>query len=237
MDNLVLLPPCIEGRVLARIKRFTILFEHGGQELLAHTNNSGAMTGILYPGQTGLFSCAPASGRKLPYTLERLKLPASPGGDWVGVNTLLANKLLEAAFQAGKLEFCAGYTSFRREVKRGGSRFDGLCSGPGLAPLWIECKSVTLLEDCRAAFPDAISDRAQKHLRHLMEIVASGERAALFHVIQRPHARCFGPADYVDAAYAELFAEAVRAGVEMYGTEAVCTPRGTGLGRSIPLNL
>lgn len=99
--------------------------------------------------------------------------------------------------------------------------------------LWVECKNVTLVEDGCAAFPDAASQRAQKHLRELMDIVEHGERAAMFYLVQRPDAECFAPADYIDPAYAELFAEAREKGVEMHAYEAVLGENGTGLGMKL----
>lgn len=168
-----------------------------------------------------------------------LGVPAVPGSDvrgvvpqgfWVGVNTSTPNRLLEAAFYAGKLPWAAGYTSFRREKKRGESRLDACLEGPGLPPLWVECKNVTMVEDDMACFPDAASERAAKHLREMMDIVRGGERAATFYLIQRPDGRCFGPAAMIDPVYAELFAEARAAGVEMYPHRAVVSPMGIGIG-------
>ncbi len=82
--------------------------------------------------------------------------------------------------------------------------------------LWVECKSVTLVEDGVALFPDAVSERASKHLHTLSRIASSGERAAMLYVIQRPDARCFSPADIIDLRYAEAFYRAREAGVEMH---------------------
>lgn len=226
---------CIQGKFLRRVKRFSIEFEYQGQKHWAHTNNSGTMLGLLTPGSPALFSASDNPKRKLPYTLERIKLPHNSGGHWVGVNTLLPNQILEAAFNAKKLDFCSSYSQIKREAKLGASRLDALCTGPDLPPLWIECKNVTLVEDNCAAFPDAQSQRAQKHLRELLEIVKSGARAAMFYLVQRPDGACFGPADYIDEDYAKLFWQALALGVEAYAYRAVFSEHGTNLGAEIPL--
>ena len=161
-------------------------------------------------------------------------LPTGPGF-WVGVNTATPHRMLEAAFRAGRLPFVRGYTELRREAKRGQSRLDGLFTGPGLPPLWVECKNVTMVEDDAACFPDAASERGRKHLRELMDIVAHGERAAMFYLVQRPDGACFAPADFIDPDYAGLFAEALAAGVEMYPFRAVVSPAGIDLGEELPL--
>lgn len=248
--------PCLPGVLLGRSKRFFIHCLVNGRETLAHTNNSGSMLGLIRPGCPILLTEAPGKKRKLPYTLEMI-LPdpsaasfpfkAAPGpacspsahdflpGLWVGVNTLTPNRLLRAAFTAGRLPWAAGYTNIRPEATRSDSRLDALLTGPGLPPLWVECKNVTLVEDETAAFPDAVSIRGQKHLRALTDIVRSGERAALLFCVQRPDARCFGPADYIDPVYADLLDEALRAGVEAHPHQTLARPDGIDLGPELPL--
>ena len=110
-----------------------------------------------------------------------------------------------------------------------------MVNGPGLPPLWVECKNVTLVEDDVAAFPDAVSERGQKHLREMADIAASGERAAFFYCVQRPDGRCFGPADYIDPRYAELMRQTLAAGVEAHPHRAPVSPQGVGLGSELPL--
>ncbi len=161
--------------------------------------------------------------------------PSPASGFWVGVNTSTPNRMLEAAFHAGRLPFAQGYTTLVREAKRGQSRLDGLLTAPGLPPLWVECKNVTMVEDNAACFPDAASERGQKHLRELMNIVACGERAAMFYLVQRPDGECFAPADFIDPAYATLFYEALSAGVEMYPFRALVSPAGIDLGPTLPV--
>jgi sugar fermentation stimulation protein A len=127
---------------------------------------------------------------------------------------------------------------FRREARCGASRLDARMDAPqdsGLPPLWVECKNVTMVEDDVAAFPDAATERGQKHLREMMEIVRQGQRAAMFYLVQRADGHCFGPADYVDPVYAGLFYEAAAAGVEMYPHRALVSEHGIDLGPLLPV--
>jgi sugar fermentation stimulation protein A len=236
---------CLYGRLITREKRFFIAFARQGETLWAHTNNSGSMLGLLRPGLPLLVSPAQGRNRKLPFTLELVR-PASPLPDnapfypapadgWVGVNTLTPNRLLRAAFEKGRLPFAEGYTHFAAEVKYGDSRLDALLTGPNLPPLWVECKNVTLVEDNTAAFPDAATERGQKHLRALMRLAAAGARAALFYCVQRTDAACFAPAEYIDPAYAALFYEALGMGVEAYPFVAPACPAGYDLGDILPV--
>ena len=251
---------CIVGRFLKREKRFFAWFERNGETLVAHTNNSGSMLGLLREGFPVLVSPAASPERKLKYTLELVNSAAflAPGGyvgpvetltgqgyeqerraipehGWVGINTLAPNRLLKAAFHAGALPFATGYTHFRAEAKCGDSRIDALMTGPDVPPLWVECKNVTLVEGGVAAFPDAPTTRGQKHLQTLMELVQKGERAAFFYCVQRADAQCFAPADYVDPAYAALFYASLQQGVEAYPFTVSATPAGIDLGTPLPV--
>lgn len=260
-DPLLPFPPeCVIGAFVQRRKRFSVELRLNGEQLWVHSNNSGSMLGLTRPGALVLASPAANPARKLKYTQECVWLaeraapqgPApelrhvahdgmgqahEPGGRgfWVGVNTSVPNRMLEAAFAAGRLAFAAGYARLAREAKRGQSRLDGCLSGPGLPLLWVECKNVTMVEDGAACFPDAASERGQKHLRELMDIVAQGSRAAMFYLVQRPDGQCFAPADFIDPTYAALFYEAAAAGVEMYPYRAEVSARGIELGELLPV--
>ena len=159
---------CVVGRLVRREKRFFVHVLIDGKPDVAHTNNTGSMIGLLRPGAPVLLSPAQNPGRKLRWTLELVWCgdPAAypRGGFWAGVNTSTPNRMLEAAFRAGKLPWAEGYTSFAREKVRGESRLDGLLEGPGMPRLWVECKNVTMSEDDVALFPDAVSERGLKHL-------------------------------------------------------------------------
>ncbi|MDR3358499.1 MAG: DNA/RNA nuclease SfsA [Desulfovibrio sp.] len=253
MDDAPLLPlpeGCLYGRLIRREKRFLIAFAHKGQTLWAHTNNSGGMLGLARPGLPVLVSPAPGRKRKLPFTLELVSLngpeapagdpfyplPADPpGGGWAGVNTLTPNRLLRAAFENGRLPFAGGYTRLTAEAAYKNARLDALLTGPGMPPLWVECKNVTLVEDGAAAFPDAVTARGQKHLRLMAELVRTGARAVFFYCVQRADAACFAPADYIDPDYAALFYAALDKGVEVYPFIAPAGPKGCGLGRLLPV--
>jgi sugar fermentation stimulation protein A len=223
-----------EGSRLAifcrREKRFLVEVEAGEERFWVHTNNSGSMLGLLRPGATVLISPALRPDRRLPYTLELVQLDSI----WVGVNTVVPNRLLHLAWEVGVLPEIMGYEYFRKEARIGQSRLDAVLNGL-LGTLWIETKNVTLVEDGVAYFPDAVTTRGQKHLRELIHLAHEGIRVACFYLIQRADAQCFGPADFIDPVFADLFWEALRAGVEMWPYQALVSPEGIGLGPCLPL--
>ncbi len=227
--------PVTPGIFLAREKRFLVRARLEGREIWLHSNNTGSMLGLTRPGMPLLASRSDNPRRRLAHTQEAVRLGDGERGFWVGVDTSVPGRMLRAAFLAGALPFLRGYETLRTEVRRGESRVDALARGRGLPDLWTECKNVTLVEDGIALFPDAPSERAARHLRELMDIVRSGARAVMFYLVQRPDGRCFGPAWAVDGRYAELFHEAVRAGVGVEAWEGEVSPSGVRLKGRLPL--
>ena len=215
---------------VAREKRFLVHVLLDGAPLTVHTNNSGSMLGLLRPGMEVFISPAASAGRKLPYTLELVR----HWGDWVGVNTHTPNRLLRKAWEAGAMPELAGYSRYLPEASWGQSRLDARLSGPQ-GDFWIEAKNVTMVEDGVACFPDAVTERGQKHLVELMVLAAHGARVGVFLAVQRPDGECFGPADFIDPRFAELFWQAVDAGVEFFPHVVHASPRGIALGRRLPL--
>lgn len=224
---------CRKAGFIRRIKRFTIEAEaldgpDKGTVLRAHTNNTGSMLGLLRPGTTLLLSPAANPNRKLQYTLEALELTDT----MVGVNTLTPNRMLHLAWQTKAMPELAGYDTFQKEAKRGNSRLDAFLSGPK-GELWVECKNVTLVEDQIACFPDAVTERGQKHIHELISLATTGARVALFFLIQRTDGRCFGPADFVDPVYADLFYKALDKGVEVWPYVSHVDETGIKLGETL----
>ncbi len=218
-------------RLCRREKRFLVEVEAGGERFWVHCNNSGSMLGLLRPGAAGFISPALRQDRRLPYTLELVQL----GSTWVGVNTLIPNRILHLSWQAELLPEILGYEQFRKEAQIGRSRLDALLTGPR-GTLWVETKNVTLVEDGVAYFPDAVTSRGQKHLRELIRLAREGNRVACFYLVQRADAQCFGPADFIDPEFADLFWEAIGEGVEMWPYLAPVSPHGIGLGPRLPLS-
>lgn len=206
------LPPLIPGRLVKRYKRFLADIElEDGSLVTAHCPNSGSMLGCNLPGSPVMLSLSPNPERKLPYTWELVQVD----GYWVGLNTMLPNRLAEEAILDGTIAELQGYARLRREVPYGSerSRIDILLEGDQ-GRCYVEVKNVTLVEHGLALFPDAVTERGQKHLRELMEVVRNGDRGVILFTVQRGDGNAVAPADAIDPVYGRLLREATLNGVE-----------------------
>jgi sugar fermentation stimulation protein A len=221
---------CVKAVFESREKRFIINARINGNPVAAHTNNSGSMLGLLRPGKEILLSRSDSPKRKLAYTLELIR----HDGFWVGVNTLIPNRMLKLAWQERLIPELDGYESFRSETAIGQSRIDACLEGPR-GKMWIEAKNVTLVEDDRACFPDAVSNRAARHMREMMILSSAGHKVSCFCLVQRPDCRCFGPADFIDPLFTRLFRLAADNGMEILAYGTIIQETGIRLGQRLPV--
>ncbi len=204
-----------------------------GTPVVAHTNNTGAMRGCLFPGGDIYLSPARNPARKLRWTLELTR--TEPDGLKAGLagsglpNSDLANSDLPNSTtpNPSQPDILPPGGTLRAEVRYGrqGSRADFLATSDQGARTWIEVKNVSLVEDGHARFPDAPTERGRKHLQELAAMVAAGDRAALVFCVQRADARSVGPADDIDPAYGQLLREVAAQGVEVYGVVCRAAPQ------------
>jgi sugar fermentation stimulation protein A len=201
--------------------------------MAAHLPNSGRLTELLTPGRAcWLAEFADAPQRKTRYDLKLVEY----AGVLVSVDARLPNPLFAEAVTAGWLEPFRGYDHATREVQRGRSRLDFRLSGPE-GVCWAEIKSVTLVEDGIARFPDAPTLRGARHLRELTAAVHQGEQAAAVFVVQRPDARRFAPHDQADAAFGAALREAAGAGVGVHAWTCVVSTQAITITTQIPVEL
>jgi len=244
--------PLVAGRFLRREKRFLVHAElTDGRRIVAHTNNTGSMKGCLTPGHRLWLSPAANPARKLQWTLEIVEAPSArqPGRRQglikVGVNTLLANRLVREAMENGVIGELSGYHHLRSEVQISGSRSridfaletEHRTGAATAAQTWVEVKNVSLVEAGRGLFPDAPTERGRRHLAALAERAAAGDRAVLVFCIQRGDAQSMAPADGIDPHYGRLLREVAAAGVEVLPYRARVTLGSIVLRDRLPLVL
>jgi sugar fermentation stimulation protein A len=213
----------IRGTLVQRYKRFLADVRlPSGEIVTAHCTNTGSMLGCKEPGSVVYLSLSPNKGRKLAYTWEMIQIKQT----WIGINTLHPNRLVAEAIEAGAIPELRGYDVIRREIKVSAhSRLD-LCLEGRSGCCYVEVKNVTASFNSAAAFPDAVSERATKHLKELIRLKRKGHRAAIVFVVQRGDCDHFRPADEIDPEYGRWLRRAVKAGVEALPYLAKVTPKG-----------
>jgi sugar fermentation stimulation protein A len=176
--------------------------------------------------------------RKTAYTLRLVAHPAD--GVLISLDTALPNALVWDALQSRSLPPFAALADLRREVNLPAphagaihSRCDFAGQEPDGRRCWIEVKSVSLVEQGIALFPDAVTARGRRHLLELAERVAAGERAAVVFVVQRPDADQVAAHHAADPAFAAALSAAAAAGVELYAWTTQVTLMGAALVRGI----
>jgi len=201
--------PLIPARFLRRDNRFRATVMVDGREAWAHVPNSGRLDDLFVPDRPVFLHPVDNPARKTPYDLKLVQMPEA----LVSIDARLPNPIFAEAVAAGRLpEFaCDG---IRPEVRYGDSRLDFRLTGPE-GVCWVETKSVTLVTDGVAYFPDVPTARGSRHLRELLAIVGDGERAAVVFIVQREDAVSFAPAAAVDPLFAETLRQVAEAGVEV----------------------
>lgn len=209
--------PLQSGVFQGRQKRFFAHIQTEDGELMAHLPNTGSLRSVNQKGLPCLYSLSDDPERKLPATLEAIR---SPQGVWVGVNTQTPNRLVKQMIQSKVKSEWSLYDQYKPEFKiSSDSRLD--------FALWkqveenkkhfIEIKNVTLMEESgghkQVMFPDAVTERGQKHLKSMMNLLDEGHTCELVFFIQRDDGDFFKVASHIDFEYASLLKEAQERGM------------------------
>jgi sugar fermentation stimulation protein A len=229
----VRLPPgLVPAAVVRRLNRFAVEVSLSGSLAVAHLPNSGRVRELLAPGTPALLAPRPGPGRKTPFDLLLVRL----GETWVSADARLPNALAREALARGAIEPLAGLAVLRSEVAFGESRVDFLLEG-GARRCLLETKSVTLVEDGVALFPDAPTARGTRHLRDLLAARQQGLEAAVLFVVQRPDAREFRPHEAADPAFSKALRQAAAAGVAVLAYGCDVSPQEVQIAARLPVRL
>jgi len=230
--------PLRPARFLRRPNRFVVHAEveapRGGRsEVVAHLPDPGRLRELLVPGaRMGLRPEPPSPARRTAWTAMLVRDPVDRG--WVSVNTGLPNRLVRKALREGALRELAGWRLTRHEVPLGESRIDFLLTNDLGRKLYVEAKSVTLVEDGVALFPDAVTARGTRHLQELMRAVREGHEAAVLFVLQRSDASRVVAARSIDPLFSDTLARAEAMGVRVLARRCSVTWEGIQLGGEVP---
>ena len=220
--NLLDFEPLVEGILIKRYKRFLADVELiDGRIVTAHCPNTGPMRGLIDSNVNVRLSYCPSPKRKLSWTWEQIQvIDSMKRKHWVGINTLLANKLIRKVIEKGFLNKYIGEISSIKAEKSYGkdmkSRIDFFLTPKSLNPdkrnVYVEVKNTTWTNGNVALFPDTVTLRGQKHLKDLMSCLPHS-KSILIPCITRTDIDYFTTGDDADPAYGELFRSAIEKGL------------------------
>jgi sugar fermentation stimulation protein A len=220
-------PLLFPGTLIKRYKRFFADIElDNGEVITAHCPNTGPMAGIYIPGNRVWVSHSNNPKRKLKYTWELIEV-SDNGPVWVGVNTMLPNRVTKLLLEKRCIPELASYEQLKTEVSYGqeNSRIDFVLTDVAGKRTYVEVKNTTWVQGQQALFPDAVTTRGQRHLREMTALLPD-ERVCMLYFINRGDCLSFAPGDAADPHYGQLLRQAVAAGMAVFPCRFDVSPSG-----------
>ena len=208
-----------------RANRFIVEAELNGEIVRAHLPNTGRCKELLIDGATVYLKPSDNPNRKTKYSLYLVE----NNGALVAMFSQQANKIVFDAIKNKKIKELSGYSILESEKTIGNSRIDiylanedssnegsnASDSAKIIDETYVEVKSVTLIKDGVAQFPDAPTERGRKHLEELISLKKEGIRAVVFFLIEHPNGNSFRPNWENDPKFSETLKKAYSEGVEI----------------------
>lgn len=178
----------IEAEFVERPNRFLTRVKFNGSIVDSHLPDPGRLRELLVPGSRLLLKKENGANRKTQFSTQAVYFRET----LISLNTLVPNQFVNYLLKNHGLEFLQDWDYNQREVSFGSSRFDFLLEKNDEIMV-LEVKSVTLVENNIAKFPDAITRRGRRHVQHLGKMAEEGLRTMVLFVVQRPDVKCFHP--------------------------------------------
>lgn len=196
--------------------------EIDGEIVKAHLPNTGRCKELLIDGTTVYLKPSDNPNRKTKYSLYLIE----NNGALVAMYSQQASKIVIDAILNEKVKELSSYDIVEAEKTIGNSRIDIYLANLDndnnpIDETYVEVKSVTLIKDGIAQFPDAPTDRGRKHLEELISLKKEGIRAVVFFLIEHPNGNSFRPNWENDPKFSQTLNKAYSEGVEIlvYKTE------------------
>ena len=220
----------VPGTFIRRLNRFAALMDVGGSEVMVHVANSGRLGELLIPEHTMWLSPVDSNHRKTAFDLALVQMETN----LCSADSRLPNFLIEEAIRCEYIyEFC-GYPDIKREVSYSDSRFDLFLKNEE-SHCFIETKSVTLVEDRIALFPDAPTSRGTKHVNGLIRAKQEGYRSAVVFIVQREDADMCRIQEESDPDFYHALRNAMQSGVDVYAYSCRVSLTDITISKRIPL--
>lgn len=211
MTSIKLRGRIVKGTFLERPNRFLARVQIEDVINTSFVPNPGRMRELLIPSREVLLREVKNEKRKTQYDL--IAVPVK--GCVVSIDSRIPNKLVYRGLQEDAIEELSGYATIKPEHAFDDSKLDFLLI-KGDERCLLEVKSVTLVIDRKALFPDAPTSRGRRHVLDLINAKKAGYRACILFLIQRSDALTFSPNNTTDPEFGNALQEAFKGGIEIY---------------------
>lgn len=198
-----------QAKFLSRPNRFIAYVELNGERTKVHVKNTGRCRELLQENATVFLEKGENPERATAYDLVAVE----KAGRLVNIDSNAPNKVVEEWLCQKRL--FPDLTLIRPETVYRNSRFDFYLETASGRKIFMEVKGVTLESNGQAAFPDAPSERAVKHVEELMLARQEGYEAYIVFVIQIKDMLSFSPNEEAQPAFGEVLRQARWAGVKV----------------------
>lgn len=219
----------VPAKFIERPNRFIAYVEIAGQRTKVHVKNTGRCRELLQEDAQVYLEKSDNPDRATDYDL----VAVDKAGMLVNMDSNAPNKVVGEWLSAGGL--CQDVSLVRPEKVFGNSRFDFYLESASGSKAFIEVKGVTLENEGVAAFPDAPSERAVKHVEELIEAKRQGYEAYLIFVVQMKGIRYMEPNRKTQPAFAEALRKARNAGVKLLAYDCIVGEGSLRLDQPLPV--
>ena len=224
-------PPLTEARFVERPNRFLVKVDIGGKPAYAHLHDPGRLQELLVPGAKLFLQKADNPQRKTSWDIILVKKDAV----YVAIYSTLANRLANKLFAEQRFPGFKSWKLKRSEPRFGNGRFDFELA-KGKERMLVEVKSVSLVENDIAMFPDAPTERGRRHLLELADAVSRGYKATVIFMVTRNDALRFRPHARRDPRFAATLEQVAKQGVRMHCYKCEVDRKSIALDSRIPIH-
>jgi sugar fermentation stimulation protein A len=224
-------PSLAEALFIERLNRFAVLVNMGGKEEVAHLHDPGRLQELLIPGARLYLQKASNPDRKTGWDIIIVRT----GSQLIVIYSIISNRLVKSLLIHREFPGLKGWKLERSEPRFGSGRFDFELSR-GRDRMLIEIKSISLVENGVALFPDAPTERGRRHLLELAKASKSYRTMVIF-IVTRGDAISMKPNRQRDPLFAETLERVAQKGVEAVAYNCRVTLKGIRLNKKIPISL
>ena len=219
----------IQANFIERPNRFIAYVDIAGERTKVHVKNTGRCKELLRDRVKVYLEKSNNPERSTAYDL----VAVDKDGRLINMDSNAPNKVVGEWLNAGGLY--RDISLVRPEMSFGNSRFDFYAESASGAKAFIEVKGVTLENDNVAAFPDAPSERAVKHVEELIEAHEQGYEAYLIFVVQMKDICRVEPNWRAHPAFGEALKKARSAGVHLLAYDCLVGEDSLVIGEEVPV--